>query len=121
MSTKEEHNKYINSKGEFNILCSMKIFSEKEIILLRKYGNWFTGLINGDIEPFTKKQIEFIKTFQNSITPNTFEEIAWFKYNGRLKLELENPEKFKLNYTVKGDDFFSRDDYYKMHPYKKKF
>ena len=51
--------------------------------------------------------------------PETFEEKTWFKYQGRIKLEKEKPEKFKLNYSVKGDDFFSRDDYYKMHSEKK--
>ena len=36
-----------------------------------------------------------------------------------LKLEKESPEKFKLNYSLKEDDFFSREDYYKIHPEKK--
>lgn len=119
MKTKSEHLKYLNSKGEFEIKCSLAIFSEKEIELLKKYGNWFLGLIKKELEPFTETQKKFLKVFEENVKPETFEEITWFKYQGRLKLEKNNPEKFKLNYSIKGDDFFSRDDYYKMHPEKK--
>lgn len=116
---KKEHLEYIKSKGEFNIRCSNAIFSNLEINLLKKYGHWFSALINGDLKPITDNQEKFILTFKEEKTPETFEEKTWFKYIGRLKLEKENPEKFKLNYSVKGDDFFSREDYYKMHPEKK--
>jgi uncharacterized protein YifE (UPF0438 family) len=119
MSNKKEHFIYIKQKGEFNIRCSNAIFSNLEITLLRKYGYWFSALINGDLEPITKIQEEFILTFKESKTPVTFHEKTWFKYVGRLKLEKENPEKFKLNYSLKGDDFFSREDYYKIHPENK--
>tara|TARA_R110001606_G_scaffold152205_1_gene292897 strand:- start:525 stop:890 length:366 start_codon:yes stop_codon:yes gene_type:complete len=119
MKTKEEHIKYLKSKGEFKPICSLAIFSNKEIELLRKFGNWFIGLNNGELEPFNETQKKFIQVFENSLKPETFEEKTWFKYVGRLKLEKEKPEKFKLNYSVKGDDFYSRDDYYKVHSEKK--
>jgi uncharacterized protein YifE (UPF0438 family) len=119
MSNKKEHLEYIKLKGEFNIKCSNAIFSNLEIILLRKYGYWFSALINGDLEPITTIQKEFILAFKEGKTPVTFQEKTWFKYIGRLKLEKESPEKFKLNYSLEEDDFFSREDYYKIHPEKK--
>ena len=119
MKTKEEHLKYLESKGEFKIKCSLAIFSEKEVTLLKKYGNWFYGLVNNELESFTETQKKFIEKFEKNLKPETFGEKTWFKYQGRLKLEKEKPEKFKLDYSIKGDDFFSRDDYYKTHPEKK--
>ena len=119
MSNKKEHFKYIELKGEFNIRCSNAIFSNLEIILLKKYGYWFSALINDNLEPITKIQEEFILKFKEVKIPVTFQEKAWFKYIGRLKLEKESPEKFKLNYSLQEDDFFSREDYYKIHPEKK--
>ena len=119
MSNKKEHLKYIELKGEFSIRCSNAIFSNLEIILLKKYGYWFSALINGDLELITKYKKSLFWHSKEVKTPLTFQEKAWFKYIGRLKLEKESPEKFKLNYSLQEDDFFSREDYYKIHPEKK--
>ena len=119
MNTKKEHLDYIKSNGNFKFECSLAIFSPEEIELLRKYGNWFRGLSNGDLKPLTTLQEDFIKVANQKIKPKTFEEITWFKYCGRVKLEKENPEKFNLNFTLNDNEFFSREDYYKLHPFKK--
>lgn len=119
MNTKKEHLDYINSNGDFKFECSLAIFSLEEIELLRKYGNWFRGLINGDLKPFTTLQKDFIKVANQKIKPKTFEEITWFKYCGRVILEKENQEKFNLNCKLNDNEFFSREDYYKLHPFKK--
>jgi uncharacterized protein len=119
MKDKAEHIKYLKSKGDFNINCCNSIFSNYEIEILKKYGNWFLGLTNGDLKPFSESQERFLQVANDKRKPETEMEKTWFKYLGRQKLEVENPEKFKLNYKIEDDSFFSRDDYYKLHPYKK--
>ena len=119
MNTKTEHIKYLKSKGDFNIDCCHSIFSDTEIRLLKRYGNWFLGLTNGDLKPFTESQEQFIEVANFKRKPVSEYENIWFKYLKRQKLEKENPEKFNLNYKSQDDSFFSREDYYKLHPYKK--
>jgi len=114
---KSLHHSYLRQKGLFTIDCSVKIFTAVEIETLNKYGHWFMGLSNGDLEPFTKEQKDFTKIFMNNLLPETEYQKLWFKYLGRKQLELENPEKFKLDYQFKEEGFHTREDYFKLHPY----
>tara|TARA_B110001452_G_C15160239_1_gene403571 strand:- start:558 stop:926 length:369 start_codon:yes stop_codon:yes gene_type:complete len=119
MNNKIEHNKYLKLKGDFNFDCPHLLFNESERKLLKKYGNWFLGLTIGDLKPFTKSQKQFIKVANGKKKPETKMEKIWSKFLCRKKLEKENPEKFNLNYMTQKDNFFSRDDFYKLHPNKK--
>lgn len=119
MDIKEEHLRYLKTKGEFIVDCSHAIFSLEEIEILQKYGHWFRALTEGTLEPFTELQRRFISVMKHDEDPFSVEEKAWFKYLGRKKLEIEKPESFQINYMFEEDMFFSREDYYKLHPYKK--
>lgn len=116
MSRKLEHLEYLEQKGEFNIACSQTIFSQEEISHLKQYGHWFQGLTNGDLKPFTVSQKSFVKVFTEQVSPASEFEILWFKYLGRLKLEKEHPEGFKKAYSFKEQSFYTREDYYTLHP-----
>lgn len=119
MDIKEEHLRYLRTKGEFTVDCSHVIFSLEEIEILQKYGHWFRALMNGTLIPFTELQKRFIAVMNHDEDPFSFEEKAWFKYLGRKKLEIEKPESFRINYMFEEDMFFTRDDYYKLHPGKR--
>lgn len=119
MDNKEEHLRYLKTKGEFIVACSHAIFSLEEIEILQKYGHWFRALTESTLEPFTELQRRFISVMNHNEDPFSVEEKAWFKYLGRKRLEIEKPESFQINYMFEEDMFFSRADFYKLHPYKK--
>ena len=113
--TKGDHIAFISERGRFKVDCSHAIFSTEELEVLEKYGYWFQALINGELTPISKEQKDFIDIFKNNKTPITPEQVAWFKYKGRISLEENNPDKLKLDYTSDSEDpFFSRDDWKKM-------
>ena len=118
MSSKQDHLNYIKEKGDFHIDCSTIIFSSQEIAILKKFGHWFDALEKKKLEPITELQIRFVNVCQGNNLPFSIDEKAWFKYCGRRKLEQEQTESLKAHYRF-DSEFFSRDDYYKMHPYKK--
>ena len=68
--------------GPFSIDCSLQIFSMEEIEVLKKWGYWFTALVSGELEPFTKAQERFVKVINGEEEPFTCEENAWFRYLG---------------------------------------
>lgn len=116
---KEQHINYIKSKGKFIVNCSHKIFDSEEIKLLEKYGYWFDALINGILKPITKEQKDFILQI-NELKQETKHSKAWVKYTERIKLEKENPAAFNIDYTYVEDPFFSREDYYKIYPSRRR-
>lgn len=109
MSTKREHLNLIQSRGRFKVDCSHAIFSNDEILLLEKYGHWFMALENGELDPLTDLQKEFVLVSRGGKQPISFEECAWFKYKGRKRLEKENPDRLKAKYTPTDDSFYNRD------------
>lgn len=119
MSNKEEHIRLIRVKGDFTVDCSHQIFSTEELETLRKFGHWFEALETGELKPITERQFRFVDITQGKEMPFSLEEKAWFKYKGRKKIEKENPESLKIEYRIV-NEFFSREDYYKMHPGKKR-
>lgn len=119
MSTKEEHLQLIRARGNFIVDCSHEIFSTEELEILQRYGYWFEALETGKLEPFTERQSRFSEIVKGNELPLPLEERAWFKYRRRKKIERESPERFQIEYRLE-NEFFSREDYYKMHPGKKR-
>lgn len=110
--TKLDHIEFIQKCGKFHIDCSRAIFDIEKIETLEKYGHWFQALLSGDLKPISDEQKDFLDIFKNNKNPITPEQIAWFKYTGRKRLEENNPEKFELDYTSDSEDpFFNRDDW----------
>lgn len=113
--TTADHIAFIEKKGKFIIDCGTKIFSLEEIEYLEKYGHWSKALIDGELLPITEGQKDFIDKFKNNKKPITPEQVAWWKYRGRKRLEEKNPEKFNFDYTSDAEDpFFNRADWNKM-------
>lgn len=115
----QAHKDYIKSKGEFVVNCSHKIFDREEIELLQKYGHWFEALINGSLKPISKEQEDFLLQVKERKQKTKYSK-AWIKYKGRIKLEKENPAALNIDYTYVHDPFYSREDYYKSHPEKRR-
>ena len=74
----------------FHIDCGLQIFSEWEILNLRKWGNWYSGLSEGKLTPFTVAQQHFVRAIRDVELLSTREEWAWFKYLKQRKREDDN-------------------------------
>ena len=89
MDNKTKHLLYLKSKPNFHIDCSLGIFCDSEILMLREWGNWYQGLSEGKLSPFTEAQGHFVKAVQNLELLSTRDEWMWFKYLTRKKMEAE--------------------------------
>jgi hypothetical protein len=61
MDFKQKHLFYIQNRQPFKLKCKTVTFSNDQIEILEKYGHWFQALTEGEIEPITELQHEFIK------------------------------------------------------------
>lgn len=109
MSEKRKHQDLIKRKGEFEIDCSHSIFNGEQLEILKKYGHWFMALYTGELNPITDLQVEFIKVANGEKKPVSPFEWAWFKYLGRKRIEEEQGDRLKIQYTAKEDSFYSRE------------
>ena len=71
----------------FTLLCSPGIFSDRELEVFHRWGNWMDSLARGSIEPSTEAQERFIRVARGQAEPFTEYEILWWKYNERIKIE----------------------------------
>lgn len=114
MSCKGDHLEYIAHRGLFHIDCDTKIFSQEELEIIEKWGHWFIALVSGELKPFTESQEKFIEVMKGEIGPNSLEEKAWFKYQGRKAVEKKYGDRLKLRYEAEDDTFYSIEDKNKM-------
>lgn len=113
MTNLEKHHFFL-AKKDFEIYCSLIIFTLTEINILKKYGNWLQALAYGDILPVSDAQEQFIKVSQKQAQPQSEIEWAWYKYKTRLSLEIKHGNKLKQQYKFVDDSFFCREDYWKL-------
>ncbi len=117
-SEKEKHLFYLKSK--FHISCSKELFNEKEIKLLENYGAWLEALYLHKINPISKGQVDFIEQIEKeTISDNEYVKV-WFKYIKRLEIEKKFGDKLNITYSIDNNDFYKREDYYKLHRDKKR-
>lgn len=109
MEAKQKHLSFIRDKGPFLLKCKTVIFSSEEIEIIQKYGYWFQALTEGEIEPITALQKEFIKVAKKEKEPISIYEWAWFKYLFRLEFESENKHIMDADYSLEEDGFYNRD------------
>ena len=109
MVTKHEHLQYLKEKGRFTVDCVHVVFSPEEIEILEKYGHWFQALTNGELQPITELQENFIRVAKGEMEPFSEFEHAWFRYLGRKKAKEEWGESFNACYVPESDTFYSRD------------
>ena len=65
------------------------IFTKEELAFLKDYGCWLTALADGEIEPVTEAQVEFVKVCKGEKEAETVWEKAWWKLQERRKIEPE--------------------------------
>lgn len=109
MEAKQKHLSYIRDKGPFKLRCKTAIFSNEEIELLETYGHWFQAMTEGEIEPITELQKEFIKVVKKEKDPVSTYEQAWFKYQFRLEYESKNKHIIDGDFRLEEDSFYNRD------------
>jgi uncharacterized protein YifE (UPF0438 family) len=117
LDDKAEHFKFLNKK--FKINCSSEIFTQEEISLLEKYGSWLNALFSGEIKPVTKQQENIIAIIKKGDIPENAIAKVWYKYIKRVDIEKRLGDKLKVRYQPENNDFFKREDYYKMHKNRK--
>lgn len=109
MNSKEKHLSFIRIKEPFKLKCRTVTFNTDQIEILEKYGHWFQALTDGEIEPITAMQKEFIKVAKKEKDPISTFEWAWFKYLFRLEYESENKHIVEGDYRLEEDSFYNRD------------
>ena len=73
----------------FTIRCSRAIFSAEEIKILERYGHQFEQLTNGERQPETEAQEQFVEAARGRREAETIYERTWAKYMFRVKWERE--------------------------------
>jgi uncharacterized protein YifE (UPF0438 family) len=109
MDPKQKHLLFIQNRPPFILKCKTVIFSSEEIEIIQKYGYWFQALTDGEIEPITDLQKEFIKVIRKEKDPISPYEWAWLKYLGRLEWETANKLIMDADYRLEEDSFYNRD------------
>jgi uncharacterized protein YifE (UPF0438 family) len=106
---KTTHKKLLKEKGEFKIDCSLAIFSEEEIEILKTFGHWFKALTEGELQPFTDLQKEFLLVARGEKDPVSLHEKAWFRYIRRKQIEKDYGDRLHVQHHLDGDTFYSRE------------
>lgn len=71
-------------KSEFKIRCRTDIFTEEQLQVLKKYGNFMEGLACRGRKPTTSAQTRFIQVCRGEEEPRTIYEVTWVKYQKEL-------------------------------------
>ncbi len=109
MATKHNHLQYLKEKGRFKVDCGLVIFSREEIEILEKYGHWFQALTNGELQPITELQENFIRVAKGEKKPFSEFEQAWFRYLGRKRIEAQYGDSLNARYEPESDSFYNRE------------
>jgi hypothetical protein len=96
-----EHQAFCGKRMRIDV-TTLSIFPKEEIDFLEQYGIWLTALANGDIEPFTKKQTEFVEVCRGERKPFEMWEKAWSKFQARRKYDSENKDAPQYEWIAHG-------------------
>jgi hypothetical protein len=109
-----EHVAYLKEAGPYTMACSCEIFNNEQIEIIKKYGHWFTALVDGTLEPFTQSQRQFVEVIKGEADPVSIEEQAWRLYTMRKEYERKHSERLKRKYSLDEDPFYNRADVGKL-------
>lgn len=85
MTEKDKH--LILRRKKFHIPDQAKrIFDEKELNLLEKYGSWMEGLHQGKIEPISEEQRDFIACLREDQPPKEEMFNIYWRYIYRIEI-----------------------------------
>jgi uncharacterized protein YifE (UPF0438 family) len=79
MNAPPDHQALLRRK-DFKPEVARGVLDFTEITLLRKYGHWLNGLVNGTIKPVTLAQKHFLQVHQGESEPETDYERVWRRY-----------------------------------------
>lgn len=116
----KEHLIYLG-KENFPVKCSTAIFTDEEIELLKRYGNWFEALGMRKIRALTKDQEQFVSVCQGERAPVGKYEKIWRKLQRRLAWERNPENKTHYKWRDPGEEWFSRSAVGKLSPGPKHF
>lgn len=102
-------------KHDYSLKCSEAIFSNEEIQFIHDTGYWMQAISNDELEPITDRQVAFKAVCDGKAMPISLQERAWFKVQGRRKLEAEKGNKLNVQYMPEEDEFYSREGYKELH------
>jgi uncharacterized protein YifE (UPF0438 family) len=108
LTPKQQHLRLLQEAGTFEVRCSHAIFSTEELEVLQQHGHWMAALAAGDIPPLHPPHEAFMAVAQGQRSPVSLHEKAWFKYQGRTRLEAEKGDALKIEPHALDDSFYSR-------------
>jgi len=89
-----EHELYLRDRT-FRPACSLRFLDESEQQDLRRYGAWLQALAQGEIEPESESQQQFLDLIQRDERPDAtagkgayFADL-WWRYQRRIEWEQE--------------------------------
>lgn len=107
MSALKDHKQLINKP--FNVDIVIKIMTDEELAILKKYGNWMMSLYKGEISPLNNNHKLFIEMMKDPNPPkDTMFNIFW-RYLKRQEI-LKNSQLNDTKTLIKDD----RDDWKKI-------
>ncbi len=68
------------ARSDFKLPIGRSEINQEELKILAQYGCWMEALANGEIEPFTEAQVQFVKVARGRESPATQFERVWVKY-----------------------------------------
>jgi len=92
MPDSSEHERYL-AQRDFKPKCSTKIFDERGVRDLKRYGHWMQALADGTIEPETDEQERFLTLVHDDERPDSDESRGayfadlWWRYQRRMEWE----------------------------------
>jgi uncharacterized protein YifE (UPF0438 family) len=89
MSIPEKYQRYFKKPFVIKCLKASEVFTQEEIHLLKKYGNWMKALMDGEIVPATQEQERFVRACKEEAEPESQYERLWMRYLFRLKWEAD--------------------------------
>lgn len=76
-----------------------KLFSNEELEILNRYGEWMNSLAEGHIQPTTDLQVQFVNVFQKQFFPSTKYEVVWIKYREIFNFYIQTTQMIKECYA----------------------
>jgi uncharacterized protein YifE (UPF0438 family) len=117
MKAPAEHRIYL-AKQDYPLECSEEIFTNEELIFLKRYGFWIEALVNGIILPITDDQKRLMDAHIAKIEPINLQERVWRRLIERRMWEKDERESPHYKVVDESEQWFSRSGWKKMRSWR---